>query len=102
MKLPNILLPPREAFMIVDTATGLSSSGGMEVKWKKRGKVWKTLGYLRSHISMLREQEEMSIRRGYGGYDPYAKFPYGSDAVVIYDVVNGKVLTKPKEYKREK
>lgn len=44
-----------EGYVIVNPNTGEFSSGGCDVKFKKKGKIWRTLGHVKSHIIMLIE-----------------------------------------------
>lgn len=57
VNLPKLTL---KGYVIVDPSTGLFSSGGCDVKFKKKGKIWSTLGHVKSHITMLVE-----LRRDY-------------------------------------
>lgn len=58
----DIVLPALklQGYVIVDPKTNQFSSGGCDVKFKKKGKVWSTLGHVKSHITMLVE-----LRRDY-------------------------------------
>lgn len=60
----DILLPTLklQGYVIVNPATGLFSSGSCDVKFKKKGKVWSTLGHVKSHITMLVEHRRSYIR----------------------------------------
>ena len=48
-------------FKIRDKSTGLFSKGGVRGEFSKKGKVWKTEGYVRSHLQQFvhtREDEQ--------------------------------------------
>lgn len=42
-------------FKIIDTNTGLFSDGGVHPTFSKKGKTWKTIGALKSHLVMVRD-----------------------------------------------
>lgn len=43
-----------KVYKIRDSKTGLYSTGGTKPKWSKRGKVWVSLGALKSHLTLYR------------------------------------------------
>ena len=70
-------------FKIRHIGTGLFSTGGTEPRWTKRGKTWATLGYVKSHLSLIDDC------RGY-----YRKpHPYVDCEVVTFDVTVAETLT---------
>jgi hypothetical protein len=40
-------------FKIRNKVTGLYSTGGCSPRWTKKGKIWTTIGHLKSHIRQL-------------------------------------------------
>jgi len=40
-------------YKIKNTKTGLFSTGGSLPNWSKNGKVWRTLGQVRSHLTLF-------------------------------------------------
>lgn len=43
---------------------GLFSTGGIFPEWSKRGKVWKTLGNLKSHLTLIANERNYKIYNG--------------------------------------
>lgn len=44
-------------YRIKNTKTGMYSNGGSYPRWSKKGKIWKTLGYVRSHLRAFMEYD---------------------------------------------
>lgn len=42
----------KNVFAILDTKTGLFSTGGYEPQWTKQGKVWNSIGSLKNHLQL--------------------------------------------------
>lgn len=60
-------------YKILNTKTGLFSSGTTYLTFKKRGKIWKTLPHVKAHLRMLN--------------DYYTKDLYKDCVVVEYQVI---------------
>lgn len=52
MKLPELKL---QGYVIVNPLTEEFSSGGCYVQFRNKGKIWRSLGHVKSHITMLVE-----------------------------------------------
>lgn len=63
-----------KVYKILNTKTGLYSTGGSTPTFKKNGKTWTMLSHLKSHITMIRQLS---------GYlkAPYYQWPY-TDCVI--------------------
>lgn len=44
-----------KSFRVIDTATGLFSTGGIEPHWSPTGKTWSSEGALKSHLSLWQD-----------------------------------------------
>lgn len=42
---------------------GLYSTGGSAPKWAKTGKTWVALNHLQAHLSLIRKEREIAVRR---------------------------------------
>ncbi len=45
-------------YKIKDTKTGLYSTGGVNPKFTKKGKVWNNIGHVKSHITLIKQHLE--------------------------------------------
>jgi hypothetical protein len=52
MKVDINFIPKLEGYVIYNPETQLFSSGGMHILWKKKGKIWATIGNLKNHIRL--------------------------------------------------
>lgn len=41
-------------YRLLDTATGLYSTGGWDPKWRKQGKTWHSINHVKAHITYWR------------------------------------------------
>lgn len=61
-------------YKIRNKQTGLFSTGSCEPKWKKTGKIWKTIGALKNHLNLFDVEfgfSEPSSAGIYYGYNYY-------------------------------
>lgn len=85
----DIVLPTlkMEGYVIVDLNTGLFSSGGTNPRFKKKGKIWSSLGHLKNHLALFTEKYYRD------NADPYRKAK-----AKAFDIVTGKELFDVSEY----
>ena len=85
----DIVMPilKMEGYVIADPATGLFSTGGTNPKFKKKGKIWSTLGHLKNHLAQFMEK-----------YYSKGADPYRETKAKAYDIVTGKELFDVSEY----
>ena len=70
-----------KVYKIRDKKTGLFSTGGMTPSWRKEGKIWSTIGFVRAHLT-LHAQGTL----GEGPYKDAELVPYLLEESVTEDV----------------
>ena len=48
----EIIIPKLEGFMIYSEKNQGFSSGGYDVRWKKKGKIWHNIGHVKNHLQV--------------------------------------------------
>ena len=82
-----------EGFVIINPDTGLYSSGGSYIRWRKKPKIWSAKAHLSNHVNLhMHYYTKLSRDNYYGSYKGHE---------LICDITNGNVLSTVNEKRFE-